>query len=246
VLNSAFGTLKFFDGRVPHLEAQVPVPIAGVNEMNLPISEALSRLNNPANLSPSGASWAARFQTAFGTAATETNLKEALALYQRTLNSGNSLFDKDLYYRKGLAGGADVLSNAQKRGRALFFGKARCFGCHAGSAFSDDDFHNVQSVDATPVPPILGRGGLTDRETEFGMLKVPTLRNLPLTAPYFHDGQASALLDVVEHYDRGGGRADDHLALGNADRQLLPLFLSATERADLVSFLRSLSGTQPN
>ena len=137
VLNSAFGTHKFFDGRVPHLEAQVPVPIAGVNEMNLPITEALNRLNTSPDPSPSGATWLARFQSAYGGPATQANLQEVLALYQRTLNSGRSKFDKDLSLRKGLPGGQDVLSAAEKRGRALFFGKARCFGCHAESALSD-------------------------------------------------------------------------------------------------------------
>ena len=202
VLNAAFGTHKFFDGRALTLEEQVLVPISEPSELNLDLATALTRLK-------SSNEWAGKFDDAFpvvppdpDVSVTEANLATSLAMYIRTLNSGNSAFDQFE------AGNYSALSTDARLGRALFFGKARCFHCHSGSSFSNDEFHNTRTVDATPTNPsnpVLGRGGFTGRVSEEGLLKVPTLRSIEKTGPYFHDGQAADLMDVILHYDRGGG-----------------------------------------
>lgn len=243
VLNTAFGTHKFFDGRSSDVLAQALVPIENPAEMNLPLAQAVARLANPANISPDGQSWNARFAAAFGAGPSSSSLAEALAVFQLTLNSGDSRFDRDAAFRKGLPGGLDALSPAEKRGRALFMGRARCVGCHRGSAISDDDFHNIGTVAASSA--ITGRGGVTGHVAELGALKVPTLRNLPKSGPYFHDGSATALRALIQHYDRGGILASGGSIVGARDRALFPLFLTTGEMADLEAFLLAMQGTQP-
>lgn len=236
LLNAGFGGEKFFDGRAPTLENQSIDPIISPEELGSTVPVVLARLQDPANLGPGGVSWSSRFQAAFGGQATKARLKKALAMFQRTITTGGSPFDADLAFRNLDPYGSDLLTEAQKRGRALFFGKARCVTCHDGSNLSIDDFRNVRSVD--PGEATDGRGGVTGRARELGSMKVPTLRNLENTGPYFHDGRFANLAAVVDHYDSGGPAN----AKGQRDRQLLPLLLTAGEKSDLVAFLHALTG----
>ena len=84
--------------------------------------------------------------------------------------------------------------------------------------------------------PDLGRYMVTKREEDKGSFKTPTLREIEHTAPYMHDGRYKTLEEVIEHYDKGG------IPNPNLDRRLKPLNLSKQEKADLVEFLKALSG----
>ncbi len=171
----------------------------------------------------------AQFQKAFGTGVTPENVAKAIAAYVRTILSGNSPYDR---YR---AGDASALSPAERRGLALFEGKARCVRCHAGFNFTDESHHNV-GIGMDRPDPDLGRYTVTKRDEHRGAFKTPTLRDATQHPPYFHDGSAASLHEVVEHYDRGG------IANPWLSADIVPLHLTQEEHADVVRFLEILTG----
>jgi plastocyanin len=120
-----------------------------------------------------------------------------------------------------------------KRGFELFKGKARCDLCHSGFNFTDDGFHNIGLKGNTDI----GRFNKVPVRVMRGAFKTPTLRDVALTAPYMHDGRYRTLEEVIDHYDRGGD------TFNNLDPQMQQLGLSAEEKADLVAFLKSLTGS---
>ncbi len=228
LLGGLFTGPKTFSGQAATLEDQVVLPLTNPLEMGAQsMAQIVSRL-------ASDPVWNLKFTTAFGHPISQDNLKKALASYCLTLNTGNAPFDQEQV-------ATGVLTDQERRGFELFVGKARCIGCHRPPAFTDGDFHNVQTVTNAS---LLDRGGFTGRVREDGALKTPQLRNLSDTGPYFHDGSKSTLLDVVEHYD--GDFLSVTGAVGPADRFLRPLGLTAAERNDLVAFLEALDGSTPN
>lgn len=108
------------------------------------------------------------------------------------------------------------------KGRSLFTGKAGCIRCHHGSLMTDGRFYNL---DLDSVDP--GRAAITLKEMDRGRFRTPSLRMLALTAPYFHNGSAATLHDVLKHYNNGAGEAGQTL-------------LSRTEQDDLVAYLETL------
>lgn len=187
------------------------------------------------------------------------NFAKAIEAYQRKLVSRNAPFDRFV------AGQVGELGSDEVRGLKLFLGKAKCAGCHSGPHFSDGGFHNIGvaqtgAVDNgrfTDVTALLGSAvnvdsvysddrqsgrleGLsaTPSEELKGAFRTPSLRSVAETAPYMHAGQLATLEDVVAFYDRGG----DTPAAGTKDPRIKPLGLSTRERADLVAFLRALTG----
>ena len=123
------------------------------------------------------------------------------------------------------------MSNSAKRGFDLFTGKANCVKCHEGFNFTDNGFHNIGLKSAD-----VGRFAHRKVAAMRGAFKTPTLRDIELTAPYMHNGAYRTLEEVVEHYDRGGDVAD------NLSPEIKALHLSAQEKADLVAFMKSLTG----
>ena len=103
----------------------------------------------------------------------------------------------------------------------------------AEAPFSDFEFHATGTV--VEGSPDLGRFAVTGREEDRGRFRTPSLRNVALTGPWFHDGSAATLAEVVEHYDVGGKAA------AGRTPEISPLRLSAAEKADLVAFLEALS-----
>ncbi len=228
ILNTAFGTHKTFDGRADSIVDQVLLPLESGNEMGeQTVDQVIQRMLNGGGEIVPGVSYELAFSFAFGGGTiTEDRLAAVLALASLTRLSGISDFD----------GGDAAMSAMAEEGRALFFGKARCSGCHSGSAFSDDDFHNILTVDA--LGDFDGRGGFTGRDAEIGKVKTPTLRDVALTKPYFHDGSKDDLIDVVQHYNGGFQNSN---AKGHVDRFLVPIDLDGGEEAALVAFLQSLT-----
>ena len=186
---------------------------------------------------------------------TLAHLTRALASFQRSLVSFDSPYDR---YRYG--GQARAISRSAKRGEKLFFSeKFECFHCHGGINFSDSvkhaklgfeevSFHNtgLYNLDGKGAYPAHNRGimELTLKPEDMGRFRAPTLRNIALTAPYMHDGSITTLDSVLDHYAAGGRAAQK--AHGGAANPLRSEFvkgftLSATERADLLAFLNSLT-----
>jgi cytochrome c peroxidase len=214
LLNRVFGRSFFWDGRASTLEQAVLMPVADTLEMALPLGELVSRVSSDTRYS-------ALFESAFpGAAITDTTIAKALATYVRTLWTGDSPFDRFQ------AGDSTALSAPALRGRALFFGRADCSDCHSGPNFTDEQFH------AIGVSP-----------SQAGRFKTPTLRDVALTGPYMHDGSLRTLEEVVDFYDRGGNGGAAGQGRGRGGRRIRPLGLTAQERADLVAFLRALTGT---
>jgi cytochrome c peroxidase len=222
LLNRALSSHQFWDGKSESLEAQALIPIENPEEMNLPLDEAVSRLGAIPG-------YVEGFQTAFGAPPSAELIGKALAAFQRSLLSGNSRVDQFE------AGDFTALDEGEQRGRRIFHGKARCTGCHSGSNYTDERFHNNGLVCVGDV----GRSEVTERERDLGSFKTPSLRSVSRTAPYGHDGSLATLADVVAAYNRGGDHSN------NLDTEIRALGLSTEEQADLVRFLEALAGTPP-
>ena len=156
----------------------------------------------------------------------------AIASFERTLLSGDSP-----YGREAARTAAGPFSAGAQRGLTLFFGQARCALGHRLPLFTDDGFHNT-GVGWGSAPPDLGRYEVTGRDDDRGRFRTPPLRDVARTAPYMHNGSLATLEAVVDFYNRGG-RPNPSL-----DTFVRPLGLTDGERADLIVFLRSLSGAR--
>ena len=214
----------FWDGRMDSLESQVNFPLAHPNEMGV---SDIAALEAELRANPE---YVALFDAAFGggeQAVTADNMARALAAFQRTLLSQNSQFDRYA------AGNFDALTPQQRRGLALFrSGATRCFECHSAPTFASDTFRVVGVPSDDP-----GRAGVTP-DGQQGAFKVPTLRNIALTAPYMHNGSLATLEDVVNFYADGGGHA---FGVDNVDVFVNGFDLNDQERSDLVAFLYALT-----
>ncbi len=224
LLNRAYGTSFFWDGRVASLEEQALHPIESPQEMGGTTAEAVKRLQAHQD-------YPALFQAVFPDGVTAANIARALASFERVLLTGNSRVDR---FRTG---DVQALSENERHGLWLYESRAQCWRCHSGSNLSDEGFHNT-GVSWGKEPLDLGRYGVTKQDGDRGRFKTPTLRGLTKTAPYMHDGSLSTLEEVVVFYNQGGGK-NPHL-----DAVLAPLGLSKEEVKSLVAFLRALSDDQ--
>jgi cytochrome c peroxidase len=161
-----------------------------------------------------------------------TTMARALASYVRSILSGDSAYDRFIN------GDGTVLSDEQHGGMLIFRGKGNCTACHVGPNFTDERLHNtgVAWRDLSTGSEQVA-GYFADEGAGNGTFKTPTLREVARTAPYMHDGSMATLEDVVDFYDRGGKRNP------SLDPELRPLGLTAPEKQELLTFLRSLSGT---
>jgi cytochrome c peroxidase len=190
------------------------------------------------------------------------NCGKSLEAYERLLVSRDAPFDRYV------AGDFDALSASAKRGLKLFIGKAGCDSCHKGETFTDQDFHNTGVVQNDPLDfdngryldvsrldnPWNGAGSYSDdpdagteklrdivkNESMIGQFRTKSLRHVAETGPYFHNGSAKSLTDVVRFYNEGGGPAETFP--GVKDERLVRLNLTEGEIADIVEFLKSLTG----
>jgi cytochrome c peroxidase len=133
--------------------------------------------------------------------------------------------------------GQGKIPEAAQRGVGLFAGKARCALCHFGPNFTDNTFHNISTSlpDENGVRPDEGRARVTGLAADGGKFLTPSLRQVTLTSPYFHNGSAFGLLDVLNHLDGGAAADPNHDPLVGT-----PLGLTAAERTDIVAFLHTL------
>jgi cytochrome c peroxidase len=225
LLNCGFNTTLMWDGRAPSLEEQALGPIAAEAEMNQDLPGLVRKLSAIPGYLP-------MFEAAYtGEGISEKTIGKAIAAYERTILSGESPFDR---WRKGDARAVDA---SVKRGFAVFEGKGKCVKCHEGFNFTDNGFHNL-GLRNTGGEEDVGRFAQRPVKVAYGAFRTPTLRDVELTSPYMHNGIYGTLEEVVEHYDRGGDVTE------NLSPNMTPLGLSEREKADLVSFMKSLTGKQ--
>ncbi len=204
LVNVGYQPLFYWDGRADTLEKNVGAAWKG-------------HMGGDPEKSPAAIvkveGYAKEFQAVFGRAPTFDDMVDALSSFVRTLQSGGSRYDRFTN------GDKSALNADEQAGMTLFLGT--CASCHAGALFTDHQFHNVGiGMDAeTPDP---GRHKV-DEKAALGSFKTPSLRSVSLTAPYFHDGSAATLADVVAHYDK-----------------VLSLGLAVEQQRDLVEYLKSL------
>ncbi|MBI4001704.1 MAG: c-type cytochrome [Nitrospira defluvii] len=223
VYNTAFNHFQFWDGRARSLEEQAIGPIHNPVEMAETHEHVVAKLGKIKG-------YQQQFRTVFGTDVNLQGIAEAIAAYERTVLSTNSAFDKYV------SGDHKAMDEAAVRGLALFRGKARCILCHNGANFTDNQFHNLGVPQVGPMKEDLGRFAVTKAEKDKGAFKTPTLRSITETSPYMHDGAFKTLEEVVEFMDQGGG------SNSNLSPLVKPLGLTAEEKADLVAFLKALTG----
>lgn len=214
VFNAAFLGAQFWDGRAPTLEEQAKGPIQAHVEMDLTPEEAVQRLEE--------SGYRPYFEEAFPDEPdplTFDNVAKAIAAFERTLITPGAPFDRFL------AGEEDALTDLQKEGLAIFQERG-CVGCHNGVLLGGHGFAGFSHVKGSDD---LGLAEVTGDSADRYMFRIAPLRNVALTAPYFHDGSAASLHEAVE-------------IMGQS--QLNQTF--TPEEVDaLVAFLESLTGEFP-
>ncbi|MEL6579529.1 MAG: MbnH family di-heme enzyme [Cyanobacteria bacterium J06621_12] len=187
-----------------------------------------------------------------------SNLTKAIASFQRSLVSFKSPYDRYRYQ-----GETDAISPAAKRGERLFNSeRTECFHCHSGINFSDSTkhenlaftekaFHNtgLYNIDGNgSYPPLnIGIKEITQAETDMGRFKVPSLRNISLTAPYMHDGSVATLREAIAHYQAGGRTISEGEWTGVGSNNpyksgfIKGFTINESEIEDLLAFLQSLT-----
>jgi cytochrome c peroxidase len=219
IVNAAWGAVFMWDGRLADLEQQALGPITSPGEMNMPIEQLTARLESIAEYKP-------LFAAAFpNEAMSAKTLAEAIATFERTVVSERAPFDL------WIEGNEKAISEAAKRGFALFNTKAQCSSCHEGWSFTNEGFQDI----GLPSEDI-GRGKfLPDVVKMQHAFKTPGLREIARRSPYMHDGSIATLEQVVDHYDTSGVDRPSRSDL------MKPLGLTAQEKADLVAFLKTLT-----
>jgi cytochrome c peroxidase len=259
ILNALYDATQFWDGRVTTLEQQAALPIVNSVEMGQPnLDAAVARIA----VIPE---YRQGFQRAFGSQPDGRDLVRAIAAYERTQVAFDAPFDHYIAGERNAVDPAArrgwELFNSRARCNKCH---ALSENKRDTSNFIDNDFHNIgigiirhnvvalakqsrqllasgdtAAIDRAAIQTdmsALGRFLVTKKESDIAAFKTPNLRNLLLTAPYFHDGSQATLWDVIDHYNKGAGLKNPYL-----DQDIVPLALSERDIDDLVAFLASLT-----
>lgn len=229
VMNLHANEPMFYDGRAKDLVDQVHFPIQDPNEMNLAMIEVVKRLNKDPK-------YKNFFNALFQAEASAANIADVIAAYELTLQTSNTPFDAFM------SGDESAISESAKRGRELFLSdRAKCFDCHFGPDFTGDEFKNIGLYDAKEWNDV-GRFKISNDSSDIGKFKVPGLRNVGVTGPYMHNGKFKTLEEVIDYY------SNPYLTVKNPvnlDASLVkPINFTEQEKADLLSFLKSLTDKQ--
>jgi parallel beta-helix repeat protein len=232
IWNAAYNQKQFWDGRAEDLEDQARFPITSEEEMNQKPEELVEELRK-------NREYVELFDLAFGgkegSAVTFDNVTKAIAAFERTVISNNAPFDRYA------AGDPNALMPEQRRGLTLFRSlKTRCFECHGFPTFANPDF----KVIGVPMMPganeDTGRAEVIKEDNYKFAFKVPTLRNVALTAPYMHNGRFQTLEEVIDFYKNGAGHGVGN-SLPNIDDKIRKFSLTPQEKKDLIAFLYALT-----
>ncbi len=218
VLNSAFNVAQFWDGRAADLKAQAGGPIANPGEMAFSHTLAVGLLESiPA--------YVREFKQVFGKDKIDIEqVTTAIAEFEKTLVTPNSRFDQ------WLLGKQDALTAEELEGYKLFK-ESGCVACHNGPAVGGASFQKMGVVEPYKTANAAkGRSAVTGKDADRFNFKVPTLRNVEFTYPYFHDGATNTLAEAVDTMGR--------LQLGKK--------FKTSENAKIVAFLKTLTGDQPS
>lgn len=224
----------FWDERAASLEEQVLQPIQDAVEMGLTLDELETKVGSEAY-------YEVLFRLAFGDSEITSNrISLALAQFVRSIVSYQSRFDEGLAQVNNPNNDFPNFTASENRGKQLFMSnQTNCAQCHDTNVQVGDRARN-NGLDATLTD--LGMGGVTGNNNQNGEFKVPSLRNIALTAPYMHDGRFETLMDVVEHYNSGVQNSDNldnrlQVQGGNVRR----LNLSEADKQALVDFMNTLT-----
>ncbi|WP_353684280.1 cytochrome c peroxidase [Thermodesulfovibrio sp. 3907-1M] len=246
LMNVAYAKYLFWDGRAKTLEEQAEFPIMSAFEMN----QNLDFLEEEIRIVPE---YREAFKRVFGKDVNIKLIAKAIAAFERTLISRNAPIDR--YLR----GDENALSPEAKKGLEIFTGKGKCIECHYGAYLSDQEFHALEvpenpkyvnepkfittrryvaKINKYPdymnVKEDLGRYFKTKKRKDYKAFRTPTLREVAKTAPYMHNGIFKSLEEVIDFFNKGGGK-------GN--KLLKPLNLTDYEKKALKTFLvEALSG----
>jgi cytochrome c peroxidase len=238
IVNLVFQPLITWDGHQPDLEAQSIAPVENVIEMHDDWDDVIEEIG--LSTTPD---YPAMFEAAYGTdCITRERASKAMASFMRTMISFNSKYDRARY-------GPEQFTPLENEGFQFWSleggagtdGGGDCFHCHSleTEIFSDGEFRN-NGLDE--VFTDLGRGGVTGNPAQNGKFKVPTLRNIELTAPYMHDGRFETLEEVVDHYNTGGVASptiDPFMEFQGGGLALTP-----SQKAALVAFMKTFTDTE--
>ena len=218
VLNSSLNVAQFWDGRAADLKEQAGGPIANPGEMAFSHTLAIGVLETIPQ-------YVHEFKTVFGKDKIDIDqVTLAIAEFEKTLVTPNSRFDKWLL-------GDDKSLNAEELAGYKLFKDSGCVACHNGSAVGGNSFQKMGLFEPYKTAAAAqGRADVTKKDADRMNFKVPTLRNVEMTYPYFHDGAANTLTEAVDIMGR--------LQLGKK--------YSKEENAKIVAFLKTLTGDQPN
>lgn len=269
VINAAYFTTQFWDGRSPSLEDQALHPFVNPVEMGLEDHEPILKVIR------SDPEYIAAFTKIFGkneTTITMDEVTRAIAAFERTQVFGGSPFDR-FYFQ----GDPTALTPAQKRGLDIFVNEGRCVSCHIieqiQALFTDNRFHNIgvgindiqdevsdlagEFLEAEYTKTEVDEKVLTDKRTselgrlvvtrgfdDIGSFKTPTLRNIAVTAPYMHDGSLKTLNEVLVHYNNGGVTEEGDPVNDFLSGGIRPLNLTDEQLADLEAFMQALTSPE--
>ena len=267
IINSAYLTTQFWDGREPTLESQSAQPFLNPVEMGLKSHDPILQIVR------TDSEYVDLFQKAFGKTGdkvTMVEVEQAIGAFERTLIGGNSPFDRYYY-----GGDKTAMSQEAIRGLDIFINQGRCVSCHVieqtQALFTDNRFHMIGvSVNQMPsdldeltaaVEDVkkkgtdiavltnaktssLGRYAVTRDLTDIGAFKTSTLRNIELTAPYMHDGSLKTLEEVVQFYNNGGRLEETDPVPELLSGGIRPLNLTPEQESDLVAFLKALTSPE--
>lgn len=237
IFNMAWHTNGFFwDGRAELLRHQSLKPIQDALEMKETLENVILKLEGRGE-------YRNQFTRAFGNdEITAEKISFALENFMFSIVSDNSKYDQFLM-------GNATLTESEERGRQLFFAEynpffpeesgADCAHCHSGNNFENDEYRN-NGLDAETAITDIGRQSVTGDVADKGKFKIPSLRNIEMTAPYMHDGRFQTLEEVVDHYNSGiqnSNSVDPAIYFTSSTG----LMLDAQEKADLVNFLKTLT-----
>ncbi|MHC0444999.1 cytochrome-c peroxidase [Flavobacterium sp. 3-218] len=237
ILNSAYATSLFWDGRASSLEDQAQFPVQDPLEMNEKLTIAVDKIAKIKGYN-------SLFTAAFGDKkVTLERIQYAIATFERSINSPKSKFDQFV------SGKSEAYTDQQVKGMHLFRTKAQCINCHNTPYFSNNQFHNDGQTLFGTKNEDFGRYNVTKDVKDIGKFRTPTLREVVNTKPWMHHGHFPTLLDVVELYNLGNPSPVQKKYLGTARDSLIPksdpmlrkLDLSKEEMGDLLAFIETLS-----
>jgi len=224
IINTAYNSIQMWDGRKKSLEDQAMGPMEATVEMNMDTARLFKWLQG-------NAEYTALFAKAYpGEEVGAGTVSKAIATFERTAAlSSNAPFDR------WVKGDAKAMTAQQVEGFKLFTGKANCVVCHSAPNFTDNGFHNLGLASFGVAEPDMGRYAQKPVARMKGAFKTPTLRDIDTSAPYFHDGSAKTLAEVVAHYNQGG------VVKTNLSPEMKALDLTLAEKEALVAFLHALT-----